>query len=143
MSSTERQSRPIGRTRPALAVVALSLLLAACGGGEDGGDGGGAFTLLVSFGNQTEEPATVALGEQTYEVEGCQGGVYRFNMPDTDWVVTVNGQTAIDSIQQDPNDIDNNATARLWLREDGTIELEDNRVLPGSNIIAPSTAALC
>jgi hypothetical protein len=141
MSKIERQSRPSGRTRPALAVVALSLLLAACGGGENGG-GDGAYALKVSFGNQTDAPAELVFNDgEPITVESCRGGVYTFEMPETDWVLTVNGETAIDSLNQDPMDLDNNAIARLWLREDGTIDLQAFE--PGSNVTPPATLSIC
>ncbi len=142
MANSGGLRQPTQWSRPAIAALAaLGLLIAACGGGSGGG-GGGNFVIRVAFANQTDAPATLQMADgEPVEVESCRGGVFTFPMPETDWVLTVNGETAIDSLEQDPQDIDNNVAARLWLREDGTTELES--LLPGSNITPPATLSIC
>jgi hypothetical protein len=56
-------------------------------------------------------------------------------------VLTVNGEPAIDSLEYQPNELDNDVAARLWLHEDGTVELQS--FLPGSNISAPTALSIC
>jgi hypothetical protein len=146
MANSEGRSQPARRSRPAiLAVAALGVLVAACGGGSNGG-GDQAFTMRVAFVNETEETATVQVnsGEtqgEAQEVESCKGRVLTFPMPETDWVVTVNGETAIDSLEYEPTQLDNDVAARLWLHEDGSLELESFG--PGSNISAPAALSIC
>jgi hypothetical protein len=122
------------------------LLIAACGGGGGGGGGETAFTLRVAFANESADTASLQInsGETqgtAQEVETCKGRVLMFDMPETEWVLTVNGETAIDSLEYQPNQLDNDVAARLWLREDGTIELES--FSPGSNISAPAALSIC
>ena len=148
MSNSEGQYRSVRRPRPAataLAVVAtLGLVLAACGGGGGGngnGEGSG-FTLRVSIGNETTDVATLQLDDgEPQTVESCKGGVFSFEMPFTDWILTVNGETVIDSLEYQPNELDNDVAARLWLNEDGSTEVQS--FLPGSNISAPATISIC
>ena len=113
--------QPARRPRLGVAVVALGLLIAACGGGSGGG-GDRAFLLRLAFTNESEETATVQL-------------------PATEWVIAVNGETAIDSLEYQPNELDNDVAARLQLNEDGTFTLES--FLPGSNINAPPALGIC
>ncbi|HEX6127854.1 MAG TPA: hypothetical protein VF071_02425 [Candidatus Limnocylindria bacterium] len=148
MSNSEGQFQSARRPRPAVAamaaIAALGLVLAACGGGGGGngnGDGSG-FTLRVSFANETADVATLQLDDgEPVTVESCKGGVFSFEMPATDWILTVNGETAIDSLEYQPNELDNDVAARMWLYEDGRLELES--FLPGSNISAPATISIC
>jgi hypothetical protein len=134
------------RARPgAVAIAGLGLLIAACGGGGGGG-GDQDFTLRLAFTNESAETATVQLnsGEtqgEPQEVETCKARVLTFAMPATEWVVTVNGETAIDSLEYQPNEIDNDVAARLQLNEDGTLTLES--FLPGSNVNAPPALGIC
>lgn len=145
MANIDGQNQPTRRVRPAVAAVALlGLVMTACGGGGGGGGNGeGGYTLRVAFANETDAPAELSLNDgEPQTVESCKGGVYLFTMPDTDWVLAVNGETAIDSIEQNPLHFDNNdATARLWLHEDGSVELEN--FAPGSNISAPAALSIC
>jgi hypothetical protein len=62
-------------------------------------------------------------------------------MPATEWVIAVNGETAIDSLEYQPNELDQDVAARLQLNEDGTFTLES--FLPGSNINAPPALGIC
>lgn len=145
MSDIEGHVQPTRRFRPVVAAVAtLGLLIAACGGGNggNGGNGESGFTLRVAFANETAEAATLALDDgEPQTVESCKGGVFMFEMPATDWVLTVNGETAIDSLEYQPNELDNDVAAKLWLHEDGTVELQS--FLPGSNIQAPAGISIC
>lgn len=148
MSNSEGQFQSARRPRHAVAamaaVAALGLVLAACGGGGGGngnGDGSG-YTLRVAFANETADVATLTLNDgEPQTVESCKGGVFSFEMPATDWILTVNGETAIDSLEYQPNELDNDVAARLWLFEDGHTELDS--FLPGSNIPAPATISIC
>jgi hypothetical protein len=129
-----------------VAAAALGLLLAACGGGGGGGGGEGSYTLRLAFVNESPETATVQLnsGEtqgEPQEVESCKGRVLTFAMPATEWIITVNGETAIDSLERQPNELDNDVAARLQLNEDGTLTLDS--FLPGSNINPPAALGIC
>jgi hypothetical protein len=102
--------------------------------------------MRVAFANESADTASLQLnsGEtqgEPQEVETCKGRVLTFEMPETEWVLTVNGETAIDSLEYQPDQLDNHVAARLWLREDGTIELES--FTPGSNISAPAALSIC
>jgi hypothetical protein len=135
-----RQPRPV-----AVAVAGLGLLIAACGGGNGGG-GERDFVLRLAFTNESADTATVQLnsGEtqgEPQEVETCKARVLTFTMPPTEWVITVNGETAIDSLEYQPNELDNDVAARLQLNDDGTLTLES--FLPGSNINAPPALGIC
>ena len=146
MANSGGRRQPARRLRPAvMAFAALGLLLAACGGGSGGG-GDRTFILRLAFTNESEETASVQLnsGEtqgEAQEVESCKARVLTFPMPDTDWVIAVNGETAIDSLAYQPNELDNDIAARLQLNEDGTFTLES--FLPGSNINAPPALGIC
>jgi hypothetical protein len=145
MSSIDGQYQPARRTRPAFAAVALlGLVVAACGGGNggNGGNGEGSYTLRVAFANETDASADLALNDgEPQTVETCKGGVFSWGMPFEDWILTVNGETAIDSLDYQPNELDQDVAARLWLHEDGSLELES--FLPGSNISAPAALSIC
>ena len=149
MSNSEGQDRSARRPRPAapamVVAAALGLVLAACGGGGGGGNGNGdgsGFTLRVSIANETADVATLQLDDgEPQTVESCKGGVFSFEMPFTDWILTVNGETVIDSLEYQPNELDNDVAARLWLNEDGSTEVQS--FLPGSNISAPATISIC
>ena len=130
MSMTERPipsgARP--RSGPLAMLVVLGLVLAACGGGGGGGDGSDTFTLRVAVINETEGPIDVSLdvaGEpgEPQSLESCTADVLAFEFPAfEDWVLTVNGQTAIDSTTFADNLFDRNLIAEVWAREDGTVE---------------------
>ena len=147
MANSGGRRQPARRSRPAFAAVAaLGLLVAACGGGNGGGNGDRAFLLRLAFTNETAETATVQLnsGEtqgEPQEVETCKARVLTFTMPETEWVVAVNGETAIDSLEYEPNVLDNDVAARLQLNDDGTLTLES--LLPGSNVNAPPALGIC
>lgn len=144
MSNSEGQYHPAGRVRSAFAAVAvLGLVLAACGGGNGGnGNGDAAYTLRVAFANETEEEATIAMNDgEAQVIDSCKGGVFSFAMPVEAWILTVNGETAIDSLEYQPNELDNDVAARLWLYDDGSLELDS--FLPGSNISAPAALSIC
>jgi hypothetical protein len=147
MANSGGRRQPARRSGPAIAAVAaVGLLIAACGGGSGGGGGDQAFTLRLAFTNETADTASVQLnsGEtqgEPQEVESCKARVLTFPMPETEWVVTVNGETAIDSLEYQPNELDNDVAARLTLNEDDTLTLES--FLPGSNVNAPPALGIC
>jgi hypothetical protein len=143
MSNVEGQFQPAMRPWRAVAgVTVLGLVLAACGGGGGNGNGDAAYTLRVAFANETEEEASIQMdGGEAQVVESCKGGVFNFPMPETDWILTVNGETAIDSLEYQDTELDNDVAARLWLHEDGSLELDS--FLPGSNIQAPAGISIC
>jgi hypothetical protein len=143
MANIDGQFRPARRARPAVAgIVLLGLLVAACGGGGGGGGGDATYTLRVAFANETDAEAALVLNDgEAQVVPSCKGGVFTWPMPVEGWILTVNGETAIDSLEYQPNQLDNDVAARLWLHEDGSIELES--FLPGSNISAPAALSIC
>lgn len=145
MSISEGQPGTTNRRTP-LAIVALAmaaLVLAACGGG--GGGGGGEtseFVVRVAIANETADVATLQVNDgEPQTVDSCTGGVFIFNLPATDWVLTVNGQAAVDSLEIDPLYLDKNLVSNMWLYEDGRLEVE--RTVPGSNIQAPPRLIIC
>jgi hypothetical protein len=143
MANIERQNRR-GRRRSAVAAVTLlGLVVAACGGGGGGGGNGDQlFTLRVAFANESDAEATVALNDANPQaVESCKGAVLTYEMPVEAWILTVNGETAIDSLEYQANQLDNDVAARLWLHEDGSIELES--LSPGSNIAGITALSIC
>ena len=98
--------------------------------------------MKVAFANETAEAATLQLDDgDVTSVETCTGGVFEFNLPATDWVLKVNGEPGVDSLEIDPNYLDKNLVANLWLHEDGTLEVE--RVQPGSQIQPPAKPSIC
>ena len=145
MSISRGQIPAVGRRTPVAVVVGatLALLLAACGGGNGGnGNGGSEYVMRVAIANETAEAATLQVGEgEPQMVESCNGAVLIFNLPATDWVLTVNGEPAVDSLELDPSYLDRNLVANMWLHEDGALDVE--RVLPGSNIQAPPRLIIC
>ncbi len=143
MANIDGQHRPARWVRPAVAMIALlGLVMAACGGGGGGGGGDATYTLRVAFANETDAEAALALNDgEAQVVETCKGRVLTWPMPVEGWILTVNGETAIDSLEYQPNELDNDVAARLWLHEDGSIELES--FLPGSNISAPAALSIC
>jgi hypothetical protein len=143
MANIERQNRR-GRRRSAVAAVTLlGLVVAACGGGGGGGGNGDQlFTLRVAFANESDAEATVALNDANPQaVESCKGAILTYEMPVEAWILTVNGETAIDSLEYQANQLDNDVNARLWLHEDGTLELEAFN--PGSNIQGITAVSIC
>lgn len=143
MDKIELQFQPTTRARPAVAAIAmLGLVIAACGGGGGGGGGDDLYTLRVAFANETDAEATVALNEANPQaVESCKGAILTYEMPAEDWILTVNGETAIDSLEYEPNQLDQDVAARLWLHEDGSLELES--FSPGSNIAGITALSIC
>jgi len=143
MARIEGLYRPARSVRPAVAAIALlGLVLAACGGGGGGGGGDDLYTLRVAFANESDAEATVALNDGNPQaVESCKGAILTWQMPVEDWILTVNGETAIDSLQYQPNQLDQDVAARLWLHEDGSIELES--FSPGSNIAGITALSIC
>jgi hypothetical protein len=144
MSISGGRSRKSGGAVLLGAVASLALVLAACGGGDGGGGGGDAteYEIQVAIANETTEQMTIRLDDgEPQTLETCTGNVFIFNLPATDWVVYVNDQPAIDSLDLDPNYLDKNLVANLWLHEDGTLEVE--RVQPGSNIQKPAKPSIC
>lgn len=144
MSSNGGRSRKSGGAAWLGAVTALALVLAACGGGDGGGGGGDTtdYQIQVAIANETTEQMTIRLDDgETQTLETCTGNVFFFNLPATDWVVYVNDQPAVDSLDLDPNYLDKNLVANLWLNEDGTLDVE--RVQPGSNIAKPAKPSIC
>lgn len=141
------EARAIGvRRRPGLApmaaVIVLGLALAACGG-DNGGDGGGpALMLRVAVANETDSEATMQINDgEAQTLESCKGSVFTFELPDSDWVLNVNGQPAIDSLELESRLIGRNLTAQVWINEDGT--LETRHLTAGSNIQAPAALSIC
>ena len=142
MDKIELPFQPTRRARPAVAAIAmLGLVIAACGGGGGGG-GDDLYTLRVAFANETDAEATVALNNANPQaVESCKGAILTYEMPAEDWILTVNGETAIDSLEYEPNQLDQDVAARLWLHEDGSLELES--FSPGSNIAGITALSIC
>lgn len=127
----------------AAAVMILALLLAACGGGGGGGGNGDVSGVMkVAVANKTEAEATIQLSDgEPQTMEACKGAVFTFNLPTTDWVLTIDGQTAIDSTTLSSDLLDVNIVADLVLESDSSITV--NRVDRGANIMPPSSFGLC
>jgi hypothetical protein len=124
------------------AMLTLALLLAACGGGGGGGNNDVSGTLKVAVANKTETEATLQIGDgEPQTMEACKGAVFSFDLPVTDWVLTINGQSAIDSTTLSSDLLDVNIVADLVIESDGSITV--NRVQRGANIQPPSSYGLC
>jgi hypothetical protein len=149
MSTTVR-SFPF-EARPRLALLALiamlGLVLAACGGGGNGGGGGGgALILTVAVVNETTDDLAVTLdvggvAEQEQTLATCKAEVYTFTLPDGEWLLALNGQTVVDSLELETNLVDRNLTAEVQANDDGTVTL--TRVQPGSTVQKPAQAGIC
>jgi hypothetical protein len=149
MSMSTRPIRSDARpTRAALALLlVLGLVLAACGGGGGGGGGNGtALKLRVAVVNETTGDIDVSLdaasGPGTPEaLATCTAKVFTLDLPDEDWMLTVNGQTAIDSLNLEPIQEDKNLIAEVNANEDGTVTLES--LQPGALMGVPAQAGIC
>lgn len=123
-------------------VMTMALLLAACGGGGGGGNNDVAGVLSLAVANKTEAEATLQLGTgEPQTMEACKGAVFSFDLPTTDWVLTINGQSAIDSTTLSSDLLDVNIVADLVIESDGSITT--NRIQRGANIQPPSSYGLC
>ncbi|HSM37783.1 MAG TPA: hypothetical protein VK838_00485 [Candidatus Limnocylindrales bacterium] len=124
-------------------MASMVLVLAACGGGGGGGgDATSEYVIRVAIANETADTATLQVNDgEPQTVDTCTGGVFIFNLPATDWVLTVNSETAVDSLELDPNYLDKNLVTNMWLYSDGRLEVE--RTIPGSNIQAPPKLIIC
>ena len=141
-------ARRRGHALAGMAFACAIILLAACGGGGGGG-GDASYKLRLATTNETLEAATIALDidgtpgeEQTLDT--CKGALFTFDLPadPSTWAVTINGETAIDSTQLDPNLIDKNLIGGVLINEDGTIEIT-NEVTPGALISPPAASGIC
>lgn len=153
MSTTERPFRSEARSRlrpsalAAALVAALVLVLAACGGGGGGGGGGdSALMLRVAVINETTDDLAISLDAtepgEPQTLATCKGEVYAFELPEgEEWVLTLNGQTVIDSLDLEANLIDRNLTAEVQANEDGTVRLE--RIQAGSQVSRPAQLGIC
>ena len=148
-------ARPIPSARRrghALAGVAFAcalILLAACGGGGGGGNGDAAFKLRLATVNETAAAISV-----TFDVDGepgepqsldtCKATLFTFDLPadPSTWAVTIDGETAVDSTQLDPNLIEKNLIGEVTVNEDGTIELTED-IQPGALISPPAASGIC
>lgn len=148
--STHPRTFPF-ETRPRLAwlalVAVLGIVLAACGGGGGGGGGGDeGLKLAVAVINETADDLTVSLdvgGEpgESQTLATCRGDVYTFTLPDGEWVLALNGQTAIDSFDLEANLIDRNLIAEVQANDDGTVTL--TRISAGTQVTRPAQAGIC
>jgi hypothetical protein len=129
-----------------MAFACAIILLAACGGGGGGG-GAAAFKLRVAVTNEAPEAASVSLDVagapgEPQTVESCKGAALTFDLPEgEDWTLAVNGEPAIDSLQIDPNLIDKNLIAEVWIHADGTVEQKS--INPGALIGPPAASGIC
>jgi hypothetical protein len=147
MSTTERPSGYAARSRlrPLGLVAALGLVLAACGGGGGGG-GESALKLRVAVVNETIDDLAISLdaaepGEPQL-LPTCKGDVYTFDLPDGEaWVLSLNGEAVIDSLDLETNLLDRNLTAEVQANEDGSVQLI--RVNAGSQATRPTQLSIC
>jgi hypothetical protein len=116
-------------------VVALSVLLAACGGGNNGGGGGGGeLAMKIAIVNKTDADATVSLNTvdgptgDPQTVESCDAAVVTFPLPFEDWTLMINDQVAVDSLELDPDLIDQNLIGTININEDGSLETKTLKV---------------
>jgi hypothetical protein len=153
MSMTARPYPSSARPRRSVmaAMVLLAIVLAACGGGGGGGgngDGNGSgYMLRVAVTNEVRSgPVDASLdtdlepGEAT-SIDSCSAKVLELAIPLDDWRLVVNGQTAIDSTQMDPNLIDRNLIAEVVANDDGTVTQKSLAI--GGGIGAPAQAGIC
>jgi hypothetical protein len=138
--------RRMSHVRLPILIAALVLALAACGGGGGGGGGGGAVKLRVAVINETADDLAISLDAAepgTPEtLATCKGEVYAFDLPEGQpWVLTLNGQTVIDSVDLAVNLIDRNLTAEVQANEDGSVTL--TRIQAGSQVSRPAQLGIC
>ncbi|HET6381460.1 MAG TPA: hypothetical protein VFH63_10595 [candidate division Zixibacteria bacterium] len=135
------------RSGPLAMLLLLGLVLAACGGGGGGGGNGDTYRLRVAVVNETDGPIDVSVdvaGEpgEPQTLESCTGQVLEFSIPAFDeWVLTADGQVAIDSATFEDTLRERNLIAEVWVLEDGTVEQQT--LSPGSNIGPPAQAGIC
>ena len=153
MSMTARPYPSSARPRRSVvaAILLLGIVLAACGGGGGGGGGGdgntSGYILRVAITNDVRSgPVDASLdtdletGEVT-SIESCSAAVLELPIPLDDWRLMVNGQTAIDSTQMDPNLIDRNLISQVTANDDGTVTQKSLAI--GGGIGAPAQAGIC
>jgi hypothetical protein len=153
MSMTARPYPSNARPRRSVmaAIVLLAIVLAACGGGGGGGGNGdgnsSGYMLRVAVTNEVRSgPVDASLdtdlepGEAT-SIDSCSAKVLELAIPLDDWRLVVNGQTAIDSTQMDPNLIDRNLIAEVVANDDGTVTQKSLAI--GGGIGAPAQAGIC
>ncbi len=129
-------------TRLALGGLTLvALLLAACGGGGGGGGGGGsAYQLKTMVINLSGSDAKVGVqGQAEQVVPQCDFKEVDFplNVP---FVLTVNGQPAIDSNTLEggvPGNGQVNVLSQITISKDGKVNI-DKKPYNGSSVVGPS-----
>ena len=141
-------ARRRGHALAGMAFACALILLAACGGGSGGG-GDAAYKLRLAMVNET--PAAISI---TFDVDGepgepqsldtCKATMLTFDLPadPATWTVTVDGETAVDSTQLDPNLIEKNLIGEVTVLEDGTLEITED-IQPGALISPPAASGLC
>jgi hypothetical protein len=132
---------------PIALLLVLGLALAACGGGNGNGNGGGpsGYKLRTAIINETSGPIEVSLdGDAPGEpstVESCRASLITYDQPDGDWVLTVNGLPALESVNLEANLIARNLVAEVNLNADNTITI--NNLAAGAFIQTPSQSGIC
>lgn len=141
--------RPTWRSRSALPMVGLTLLLAACGGGGGGGgDGEAANVIHALVVNAMETDATVtytdAGGTPTEQVvETCSAPVLEFPLTDP-FQIAIDGTVLIDSAQLPegmPGFGESDLVVKIDIARDGTAEFDEVRI--GRTISPPARSAYC
>ena len=127
-------------------VAALGVVLAACGGGGGGNGDVSGLGLNVAVVNETTDDLAITLdvgGEpgQAQTLATCKAEVYAFDLPDGEWVLALNGQTAIDSFELEANLIDRNLIAEVQANDDGTVSLI--RISAGTQVSKPAQLGIC
>jgi hypothetical protein len=130
---------------PLALLLVLGLVLAACGGGGGNGNGATGFKLRTAIINETAGPIEVSLdgaepGTPT-TVESCRASLITYDQPDSDWVLTVNGLPALESVNLEANYIGRNLVVEVNLNSDNTITI--NNIAAGAFIQTPSQSGIC
>jgi len=148
MSTTARPL--VSEARPRLLSLALvsllAVVLAACGGNGGGGGGDGGVMLVVAVVNETPDDLPVSLDSggtpgEPQILPTCKAEVYTFDLPDGEWVLSLGGQTVIDSFDLEANLVGRNLIAETQANEDGSVELI--RISAGSQVTKPAQAGIC
>lgn len=140
--------RPTWRSRSALPMVGLALLLAACGGGGGGGGDDTPAVMHALVVNAMETDATVtytdAAGTATDEtVETCTAPVLEFPLTDP-FQIAVDGTVVVDSAQLPegvPGFTESDLVVKIDVAKDGSTTFDEVRI--GRTISPPARSAYC
>jgi hypothetical protein len=156
------RTRRAGLTVP-VALVAVALLLAACGGNGGNGNGNGnepSAVLHALIVNASDVEVIVGYSadgapEPDLAVPSCEAALQDYPLADP-FVVTIDGETVIDTFVDLPdglpNDGESDLNLQIDIKKDGTVAMinaqgapasADVALRPGRGFSKPSKSAFC